>query len=118
MNFLVDAQLPHHLCNLFESHGHTCVHTQSLPQGNLTTDSEIKRLSLENKWVVITKDVDFFHSFILKRSPYKLIFVKTGNMRLEELLNLFRIHISRLLKDIETYGMIELTRTGVTNILP
>ena len=40
MNFLIDANLPRHLVNIFQERGHDTVHTLDLPDGNLTSDIE------------------------------------------------------------------------------
>jgi predicted nuclease of predicted toxin-antitoxin system len=98
MNFLVDAQLPKSLTECFIKAGHDCKHTLQLPLGNLTSDSEIRRLSVQEKLILITKDTDFFHSYLLKKEPYKLIFVTVGNLKLAELVNHFEVHLPKFLK--------------------
>ena len=113
MNFLVDAQLPKSLVECFSKAGHTCKHTLQLPSGNLTSDTEIRRLSIQDKLILITKDTDFFHSYLLKREPYKLIFVTVGNLKLTELVKHFEFHLPQILEAIKANGMIELSRQGV-----
>lgn len=55
MNFLIDANLPHRLVNIFQEHGHDAIHTLDLPQGNSTSDimlldySDKKQLYHHNK---------------------------------------------------------------------
>lgn len=80
MKFLVDAQLPHRLAELLWVAGHEVVHTLDLPLGNRTPDAVINQLSLAEQMVVVTKDTDFVLSFRLKRQPYKLLLVSTGNI--------------------------------------
>lgn len=41
MKFLVDAQLPHRLCQELRECGHDAAHTLDLPSGNRTSDAEI-----------------------------------------------------------------------------
>lgn len=113
MNFLVDAQLPKSLIECFSSAGHSCKHTIQLPLGNLTSDTEIRKLSIQEKLVLIKKDTDFFHSYLLKREPYKLIFVTVGNLKLTELVSHFKFHLPQILEAINENGMIELNRHGV-----
>jgi predicted nuclease of predicted toxin-antitoxin system len=76
MKFLLDAQLPPSLKQVFTDTGYDCVlHTLDLELGNDTTDKMINQISVAEKRIVITKDSDFFDSFIIKKEPYKLIFV-------------------------------------------
>ncbi len=65
------------------------IHTSELPDGNDTTDIEINRLSLAENRIVISKDADFYDSFTAKKEPYKLLHVKTGNIKNSQLLELF-----------------------------
>ena len=79
MKFLIDAQLPLSLKQLFISKGYDCIHTSDLELGNETPDRIINAISVTDQRVVITKDADFLDSLILKNEPYKLILVKLGN---------------------------------------
>ena len=49
MKLLIDAQLPKTLADALNSIGHDAVHTSQLPKGNRTADSELLRLSLDEK---------------------------------------------------------------------
>lgn len=76
MKFLLDAQLPSSLKFLFTERGYDCIHTLDLRLGNNTPDKIINQLSVSEKRIVITKDSDFYNSFIVKNEPYKWILVK------------------------------------------
>ena len=41
MRFLVDTQLPKHLCRLLTEMGHDAVHVSDLPNRNRSTDAEV-----------------------------------------------------------------------------
>lgn len=86
MKFLIDAQLPISLKQLFISKGHDCIHTLDLETGNETPDRIINAISVTEQRIVVTKDGDFLESFIVKNEPYKLILVKLGNTSKDELL--------------------------------
>ncbi|MEO6638714.1 MAG: DUF5615 family PIN-like protein [Ginsengibacter sp.] len=79
MKFLIDAQLPPSLKQIFIDYGYDCIHTLDLESGNDTSDQRINKLSIEEERILITKDSDFYQSFIIRKEPYKLIFVKLGN---------------------------------------
>jgi predicted nuclease of predicted toxin-antitoxin system len=70
MKFLIDAQLPPSLKQLFLAKGYDCIHTFDLELGNNTPDKIINKISIEDKRILITKDSDFFQSFIIKNEPY------------------------------------------------
>ena len=66
MKFLIDAQLPPSLKNLFLSKGFDCIHTLDLEMQNETPDNIINSISVTQQRILITKDVDFFNSFSVK----------------------------------------------------
>jgi predicted nuclease of predicted toxin-antitoxin system len=90
MNFLVDAQLPKTLSLLLAMIGHDSIHTLDLPDKNLIQDNFLLQLAEKDGRVIITKDLDFLESQLITGEPKKLILVKTGNIKDQELLNLFK----------------------------
>ena len=93
---IFDAQLPRSLKQLFISKGHDCIHTLDLEKRNETPDKIINSISIKQQRIVITKDGDFYDSFLLNREPYKLILVKLGNTSRNELLQFLRLFPSHL----------------------
>lgn len=87
MKLLIDANLPMSLATFFSDH--EVIHTLQLKEGNFTPDKNINEISISENYAVITKDVDFYYSFIAKQGPYKLALVKLGNMRLNDLKKYF-----------------------------
>lgn len=110
MKFVVDAQLPKSLSDLINSKGYHCIHTIDLPKANATQDNEIIELSTREELIVITKDNDFLDSYLLIGKPKKLIFVKTGNIKNQALLDLFDANFRSLIELIEKYSLIEIHR--------
>ena len=106
MKFLLDAQLPPSLKQLFIQKGHDCVHTLDLELGNETPDKAINKISIAEQRIVITKDSDFFDSFVIKKVPYKLILVKLGNISKNELLQFFRDRFEEIMEKINVEDMI------------
>lgn len=111
MKFLIDAQLPQSLKKLFLEKGYDCIHTFDLEQGNNTPDKVINKIPSEEMRILITKDSDFFHSFIVQNEPYKLIFVKLGNASKNELLHFFSERFSDIISDIEKEDIVLLSKT-------
>ena len=87
--FLVDAHLPFRLVERLRERGYDALHTRELPRGNATPDQEICALSLRERRVVVTKDGDFVQDLLLRKEPYKLLLISTGNIRNRDLEELF-----------------------------
>jgi predicted nuclease of predicted toxin-antitoxin system len=117
MKFLVDAHLPPGLCGLLQATGHDARHTRQLPAKNLTTDKVINTLSAKEKLVVISKDTDFYYSHLLRQEPYKLVLVRTGNIGIRELKDLFARNLPLIKKALKRHSLVELDRSEVRVIV-
>jgi predicted nuclease of predicted toxin-antitoxin system len=117
MKFLVDAHLPPGLCVLLQAAGHEARHTHQLPAKNLTTDNFINTLSAKEKLTVISKDTDFYYSHLLRQQPYKLILVRTGNVGVQELKNLFARNLPLIEKALKKHSLVELDRSAVRVVI-
>ena len=109
IKFIVDAQLPYRLAILLREKGFDVTHTDDLPAKERTIDSEIRLLAKNENRVVITKDNDFFDSYIISNSPSALLLISTGNIINKELFNLFDKYLDLIIKNFETYNFLELT---------
>ncbi len=114
MKFLIDAQLPRRLAHWLQIAGYFATHTLELPDGNQTTDETINNLSLQEDYIVVTKDADFVSSFIIQRKPYKLLLISSGNITNQELELLFQQNIQQIADLFKTHEFIELDRTNIT----
>lgn len=104
MNLLLDAHLPISIAGFFKEC--IAIHTSQLEMKNQTSDKVINDLSMAEKWVVITKDSDFYYSYIREKIPYKLILVKLGNMRLKELHEYFRKNSGTIITLMQTHSFL------------
>ncbi|MBD2705124.1 DUF5615 family PIN-like protein [Spirosoma sp. BT702] len=110
MKFLIDEQLPYLLAEWLQMKGHDAVHVSALQTNTRILDGYICERSMTEERIVITKDVDFLNTYLIKQQPYKLIYLTTGNLRNRPLLDLFRISINQLLQELETANVIELNQ--------
>lgn len=110
MKFLVDAHLPEVLCRVLRRAGHDAVHTRELPLGNATDDCTLRQLATLEQRVLITKDRDFYDSFLLHGQPPKLLLVKVGNLRRRDLICLFEERLGPIIAAIEENDLVELDR--------
>lgn len=65
------------------------MHVNQLTSGSSTPDSVISQLADQHNYIVITKDTDFRNSYLLKKTPKKLIRVCLGNISNDRLIDLF-----------------------------
>ena len=113
MKFIVDAHMPRGLCYILDEAGYDAIHTSDLPAQNRTTDQVINDLSVAAQRVVITKDTDFYYSHILHGRPYKLLLVRTGNLRARDLVILIQRQLPSIVEALESHTLVEIDRTTV-----
>ena len=107
MRFIIDAHLPKSIGKVFADLGHEAIHTSEFHKGNASKDQEIIWAAAADG-IVVSKDDDFFQSFLLFRRPPKLIHVKIGNMRLQEVKDLFSKVAPELIDLLSQYDLLEL----------
>ena len=113
MKFLIDAQLPRRLVAELKQSGFEARHTLELPEGNHTTDRALIELSITDESILVTKDSDFVQSFLLKREPWKLLLISTGNISNDDLMNLMKQNIGQIVASFKTFDFIELNRINL-----
>lgn len=113
MNFLLDAHLPRRLVFRLRERGHDAIHTLDLPRANKTPDHEINEVSVRELRVVITKDSDFVDSLLLRRQPWKLLLITTGNIRNSALEGLLLANLDTIIDGLAMYDYVEVSRSAV-----
>jgi len=113
VKFIVDAQLPKSLSDFLNEKGFDSLHTLDFPDQNKTKDYQIAKKANKEKRVVISKDIDFLESFIVKSEPQKLIMVKTGNISNKNLIGLFNEYLNILIQMISRSDLVEINHTDI-----
>ena len=113
MKFLIDAQLPYLLSIWIREKGFGAVHTDDLPNKDETEDEEIRQLSVEGDYIVITKDIDFYNSHLIRNSPEKLFLITTGNIKNRQLLDLFRRNFSEITELFTHCRLVEMSNSEI-----
>ncbi|MGE4585948.1 MAG: DUF5615 family PIN-like protein [Mangrovibacterium sp.] len=113
MKFLIDANLPFRLAIALKAKGHDILHTDDLPDKERTTDKEIRKISIDQGRIVITKDSDFLDSHLIKGVPSKLLLVTTGNIINRDLLILFEKYFDTIIQLFDRYDLIELDNNQI-----
>ena len=114
MSFIVDAQLPKQLCQVFSELSFIAIHVESLQRGDESTDAEIAAHADSNNLMVVTKDFDFYHSHMTVGRPARLFLITTGNISNAVLFQLLRSNAIRIRRLIENCTFIELSNDGIT----
>lgn len=117
MKFIIDAQLPRKLSYFLSEKGYDCIHTLDLPNGNKTQDSEINGISIEQERIVISKDSDFYNSYLQKVEPFKLIYLTIGNVSTKKLIDIFEKNHEKIFEEIEFNSVVEVTSSSIITIL-
>jgi len=75
-------------------------------------DKEIWEFAKRNEYVIVTQDSDFNELNSLYGFPPKIIWIRTGNLKTQSLLDILIDHFSDIEKfvDDETYGCFEIVR--------
>ena len=116
MRFIIDAHLPMSVAQAFADLGHTVVHTRDMPLGNATDDNDIISVA-GNDGIVVSKDEDFYQSFLLHGKPPQLIHVKVGNMRLKEVTILFEKIAPKIADLLGQHDLLEVYRDKIIAIV-
>lgn len=113
MKWLLDAQLPRRLAELFVRHGHEATHTLELPGANASSDEQLLDVAEIEDRVIVTKDADFVNSFWLTERPRRLLLVSTGNIGNRELTELVDRHRDEIVEGFAGHSFLELDRDGL-----
>lgn len=108
LKFLIDAQLPIHLKHWLVHKGYDTLHTRELPDCNLTEDNIVMGIADKESRVVISKDSDFYKSYLIQQIPKKLLMLTTGNIVNDTLIGLFQRNFEEICHLLETHTLIEM----------
>ena len=114
MKLIVDAQLPARLCEILNQLGLESIHVDALPKGDETSDIEITKFADRENLIVVTKDFDFYHSYMTLGKPKKLFLITTGNLKNRQLFNLFRNNTLIIKNALNRSSFVELSNDGIT----
>ncbi len=71
------------------------------PKAQFLADSEIRRIAIDEGRVVVTKDEDFADYFWAKGSPPRVLLVAMGNIKNNDLIDLFEANLDEILQFFE-----------------
>jgi predicted nuclease of predicted toxin-antitoxin system len=113
VKFNVDAQLPRALSEFIILRVFDSINTLDFPDKNHTKDSQISRLAMDENRIVVSMDLDFLESFLLKSEPEKLNMVKTGNIFNSALIKIFDENLALITRLLSKSNFIEIDRKEI-----
>ena len=118
MKFLCDVHISIKISKRIEELGFSSEHVNQILDRWHTKDQAIATFVDENDCILITKDQDFRNSFLLKRSPKKLIKINLGNISNGELLRILEDnlkHFERLNSQASPF-MVEINEGSILSL--
>ena len=109
--FLIDENLPRTL--RFPGNYHF---TYIVDFGRQMSDTEIWEYAIENEYIIITKDTDFYDRIVLHGSPPKVIWIRFGNMRKRKLEEKIADFWKKIVQEIDKYDLLEIYDTGIEGL--
>jgi len=100
MKLLFDQNISHRILKILstEFEGSTTVKSENLIN---SSDKSIWEFAKKSNYIIVTQDSDFNDLNLLNGFPPKIIWIRTGNLKTEELANILKNHIEEI-KDFES----------------
>jgi predicted nuclease of predicted toxin-antitoxin system len=86
VKFICDVHIPIKLVKYLDKSGFEALHVNTLPNSYYSKDAEITEFADRHGMILISKDADFKNSFLLNRTPKKLIKINLGNITNDNLI--------------------------------
>lgn len=99
MKFLIDANLPARLAQVFIEAGHDCVHMETLLP-RYSPDTKIAHIANDIDAVIVTRDADFVEFSRAGVVKVPVLLVRVGNLRRAALAATFRTRLSKIIAAI------------------
>lgn len=117
MKFLCDVHISYKVVKYLIELGYETIHVNDILDKWYTKDTAISDFADKNELIVITKDVDFKTSYLIKNSPKKLIKINLGNITTSLLISLIHENIIAI-RSLDAKGnfMFELGKGSSTYI--
>lgn len=112
--FIIDENLSPEVAEVFREQGLNAYHVNQLKSHSKqrVIDDQLRSLSIQKGYVIITKDDDFVHSYVNRKVPEKLVFVY-GLEKKESLIARLQALAIRLPDLLVSHDFIEITQDKV-----
>ncbi len=103
MRFLLDENLPHQLGQVL---GIDWLHATRV--SSRATDTELWNYAREHQLVLLTKDTDFFDRLLLLGPPPKVVWIRLGNLRKQEMLDTLALRWPDITRLIANHDLVQI----------
>lgn len=112
--FIIDENISPEIATLFKQAGLEAYHVNELKghQKQRITDDQLRRLTLQKGYIIVTKDDDFVKSYVSREVPEKLIFLH-GLDNKESLIKRMATVIPKIIQLIEEHNFIEINENEI-----
>ena len=100
--YLIDENLPAAIAGFLDGPGRLAVEW-----GRQLPDGDLWNLARGEKWIIITRDADFFFRLAKDGPPPKIVWIRFGNFRRAELLDRLRDMWPRITKLLQEADLVE-----------
>jgi predicted nuclease of predicted toxin-antitoxin system len=111
MRFLFDQNISHRILSFLPDHFRESVSVKSCGLIN-SLDRVVWEFAREHKYTIVTQDSDFNDLNLVFGFPPKIIWLRTGNLRTQQIVSLlqdYKTEITNFLDD-ETHGCLEILK--------
>jgi predicted nuclease of predicted toxin-antitoxin system len=98
MRFLCDVHISIKISKTIEELGYFSKHVNQILQGYHTKDADISKYADDYNLILITKDQDFRNSYLLSKTPKKLLKINLGNISNDRLLLLIENNLEKIIE--------------------
>ena len=109
MRLLFDQNISHRILKILsaEFQGSTTVKNENLIN---SSDQAIWEFAKKSNYTIVTQDSDFNDLNLLNGFPPKIIWIRTGNLKTEELANILKNHYTEIndFENNENFGCFEI----------
>ena len=114
MKFIIDENLSPELTSIFSDAGLEAYHINEMKAHSKQRilDDQLRRLTIQKGYIIVTKDDDFVKSYVSRKVPEKLIFIYGLNKK-ESLLKRMQEVVSQLKELVLIHDFIEINTVEV-----
>ncbi|MAC95603.1 MAG: hypothetical protein CMC96_08875 [Flavobacteriales bacterium] len=109
--FLIDENLPYYF-SLWNNE--YCIHVADIK--SVYTDEEIWSYALTNKLTIISKDADFSNRILHHSPPPRVVHIKLGNLKLNQLYEALKPNWGQILQLSKKYKLVNVYADRIESI--
>ncbi len=98
MTILCDVHISYKICKFLDDQNINTIHVNQILNKSETKDSEICSYADRNDYIVLTKVIDFKNTFLINKTPKKLIKINLGNISNQKLMKILEEHLNLIIK--------------------